>query len=58
MKFCHVWQHGLTYTKRNNLNREGQILMISLILDIQSYSKLVNITKKKIHRHRGQIICY
>ena len=47
MKFCHLWQHGLTYTKRNKLNRERKILMISLIFDIPSYSKLVNITKEE-----------
>ena len=45
MKFCHLWQHGLTYTKRNKLNRERKILMISLIFDIPSYSKLVNIRR-------------
>ena len=41
-----MWQHGLTYTKRNELNRQRQILMISLIFDVQSYNKLVNITKE------------
>ena len=46
MKFCHLWQHGLTYTKRNELNRQRQILMILHIFDVQSYNKLVNITKE------------
>ena len=41
-----MWQHGLTFTKRNELNRQRQILMISLIFDVQSYNKLVNITKE------------
>ena len=36
----------MTYTKRNELNRQRQILMISLIFDVQSYNKLVNITKE------------
>lgn len=36
----------MTFTKRNELNRQRQILMISLIFDVQSYNKLVNITKE------------
>ena len=36
----------MTYTKRNELNRQRQILMILHIFDVQSYNKLVNITKE------------
>ena len=47
-KFCHLKELGEHYSKWNKSDRERQILYDITYVESKKYSKLVNITKKRV----------